>query len=408
MRLHERSAAFWRSPSLLWDVLGRGRYRFNYDQMPITVDRMSLRKRLNLLRAAANIGYRRARPWAMPLHMQLELTNYCNLRCPVCPTGIRAVERKPQPMAPELFERVWDEVGPYLLTASLWGWGEPNLHPRLAAMLRIARRHRVSTMLSTNGQNLDDDDVIRAIFDAPPTFLIVAIDGLTDETNQEFRVRSRLEPALEGVRRLAELKARHGQSLPVLHMRFIIMRHNEHEVPALADFAREHRFDLLTVRSLATVDSDAAVATHSDMVPAEAGYRAFGYADQERVRRDDFYCTNPFWFPSIYADGTVVACEQDHSARLPMGVVSDTTSFRDVWYSEQARDARRRTRDRPSELSFCNNCSLRDRPITDVSIGAQFIQPVDYDRLLEAGTAGGTRDVEPETAPGHTGDRRAG
>ncbi len=394
MRLHERTAAVSRAPALLWDILGRGRYRFSYDQMPITVDRMSLRKRLNLLASGANIAYRRARPWSMPLHMQFELTNYCNLRCPVCPTGIRALDRKPQAMSPELFERVYHQVGPYLLTASLWGWGEPNLHPRLGEILRIARRHRVATMLSTNGQNLNDDRVLQAIADHPPAFLIVAIDGLTDETNSRFRVRARLAPALEGVRRLAELKARRGRTWPVLHMRFIAMKHNEHEVPALPDFARQHRFDLLTVRTLATVDVDGAQQAHAEMIPESTGLRAFQYRDRERVRRDDFYCLNPFWFPSIYADGTVVGCEQDCRAQAPFGVVSGTTSFRDVWYGPAARQARRRIRDGARDLSFCRSCPFRDRPITDVSIARHGIRPVDYDHLLDAPAGEGAAGAE--------------
>ena len=40
-----------------------------------------------------------------------------------------------------------DEVGPYLLTASLWVWGKSLLHPGLHETLRIARRHPVLTLL---------------------------------------------------------------------------------------------------------------------------------------------------------------------------------------------------------------------------------------------------------------------
>ena len=77
-------------------------------------------------------------PWSWPVHMQIELTNYCNLKCPVCPTGIGAINRKPLAMDVSLFEQLMDEVGQYLLTLSLWGWGESILHPQLAKILRIA------------------------------------------------------------------------------------------------------------------------------------------------------------------------------------------------------------------------------------------------------------------------------
>ena len=95
MRSRERISGLLRAPMLTWDVILRGRYDFVYDMMRLRMSRMSMAKRFNLLKAGANLVYRRLTPWSMPLHMQFELTNYCNLRCPVCPTGTRALERKP-------------------------------------------------------------------------------------------------------------------------------------------------------------------------------------------------------------------------------------------------------------------------------------------------------------------------
>lgn len=226
MRLGERWHGLVRAPKLAWDILARGEYSFVYDQMPVRLRRMPAAKRVNLLASGMNLLHRRLQPWSMPLHMQFELANFCNLRCPVCPTGIGEIRRKRQSMSPDLFRQVIDAVGPYLLTASLWAWGEPTLHPQLGRILQAARRHPLVTFLSTNGQNFCDRKVVDALIENPPTYLIVAIDGLTDEVNTRFRKGARLTNALEGVRRLAELKRRRGAQLPVLHMRFIVMRHN--------------------------------------------------------------------------------------------------------------------------------------------------------------------------------------
>lgn len=103
-----------------------------------------------------------------------------------------------------LFRDTMAEVGPYLLTASLWGWGESLLHPQFADFLREAQKYKITVMLSTNGQNLDHNEVIDAISEYPPTFLIVAIDGITDESNARFRVGARLAPIIAGMRRLVE------------------------------------------------------------------------------------------------------------------------------------------------------------------------------------------------------------
>ena len=103
----------------------------------------------------------------------------------------------------DLFERLINQVGPYLLTASPWAWGEPLLHPQLGDILRAIRKHKIATFLSTNGQLLNNDKILSALISEPPTYLIVAIDGLTDEINSKFRSGAKFEPALSGIRKLA-------------------------------------------------------------------------------------------------------------------------------------------------------------------------------------------------------------
>jgi len=113
-----------------------------------------------------------------------------------------------------------NEAGPYLLSTSLWGWGEPLLHPELPEILRLQQGRGIVTFLSTNGQNLDDERILKALIDYPPTYLIVALDGITNQTNSKFRVGARLEPALEGVQSLARMKRKKTRLIhtaPPLH-----------------------------------------------------------------------------------------------------------------------------------------------------------------------------------------------
>lgn len=379
MRSHERQRSLLNSPRLAWNILAKGDYPFVYDQMQIAMKGMTWRKRCNLFQSGANLLHRRLKPWCMPLHMQFELTNYCNLNCPVCPTGINAVDRKKEPMDVSLFERLIDEVGPYLLTASLWAWGEPLLHPQIEDILRAIRKHRIATFLSTNGQTLNDDRVLKALIDQPPTYLIVAIDGLTDETNTKFRSGAKLEPALTGIRKLARLKEERGVQLPVLHMRFIVMKHNQHQVPDLQEFARDHHFDLLTIRTLSIIDRDSPDVTHQDLVPDDNSLCAYQYRDRRRIERDDYYCLEPFWFPTVFADGTVVACEQDYNAKMALGLFSESSSFKSIWYSQEACNTRKCIRDHNGDIRFCRNCPYRDRETTDVSIQAHCLNDkIDY------------------------------
>lgn len=375
MRDHERRRGLARSPRLLADVLLKGQYEFIYDRMPISVRRMPFSKRLNLVLAGTHLIRRQIRPLNMPLHMQFEFTSYCNLQCPICPTGVDELDREAAAMDPALFERVWEETAPYLLTATLWGWGEPLLHPQLSRMLEIASRYNVATLLSTNGMPLKQERVREAIMDHPPMTLIVAIDGLTDSTNSKYRIGAKLEPILEGVRKLAEMKRKRKAKYPVLQLRYIVMRHNEHEVEHLERFARENEFELLTLRSIGLHDIENVEAIQSNFVPLNEILQPYQYKDGQRQHRPGFICTMPFWFPSIQADGGIVSCEQDHSGEHRFGLMDAKTSFRDIWFSRRAAEVRRLIRDDREKLSYCRACPYADRPTSDCSIESRVLVP---------------------------------
>jgi radical SAM protein with 4Fe4S-binding SPASM domain len=305
--------------------------------------------------------------------MQVEITNYCGLACPVCPTGNGELHRAPKAIDVELFERLMEDVGHSLLTLTMWAWGEPLLHKQLDEILAITRRYPFASLLSTNGQNLDDPRIQKALREHPPTYLIAAMDGLCDETNSVFRAGARLKPLLDGVRALADWKARTGSPRPILHCRFMAMKHNEHEIPRLRQFAFDAGFDMVTVRSLLIIDCDEAV--QRAMMPDSDSLRAYGYRESGRVRREDFICQHPTSFPSVFADGTVVSCEQDFNASQPYGSMASGARFKDIWNSRQAdrvRDVILHDRD---QFTFCRNCPYEGRPISSCSLYGYPLRP---------------------------------
>jgi len=373
VRRQERWEYLGRAPRIAWDAIARGQYRFTFDTMPMVVRGLSWPSRLNLLAAGLNLAHRRLRPWSWPIHMQVELTSFCELECPVCPTGIGELDRSASAIDPELFEQVVGEAGPYLLTLSLWAWGEPLLYKHLERALAVTARYPMVTLLSTNGQSLNSRRVQEALRPHPPTYLIVAIDGLSDETNSVYRKGARLAPALEGVRALADWKQRSGSRYPVLHCRFMAMRQNEHELPALREFATAAGFDMVSLRSLSIIDS--ADEAHRDMVPVDELLRAYRYEQGRRVQRHDFVCQHAFSFPTVLADGTVVACEQDFNGQQAYGVLKKGGTFRDIWLGARASEVRRTVRDHPGEYSFCRNCPYADRPISSCSFASYAVRP---------------------------------
>jgi len=358
-----------RSPSLLWDILVRGKYDHTFDLMPMVSQNMSMRKRLNLLKSGMNVLYRRTNPWSWPINFQMELTNYCNLKCPVCPYGAGLLNRPKGDLDVELFRRLMDEIGPYLMNILLWGWGEPLLHPRFPELVKIANGHGVNTLISTNGQNLGDERVLEGLIGEPPTYLIVAVDGLTQETYSTYRVGADLEKALAGVRRLAQMKRQHEQEFPLLNMRMIPTKQNQHEVEQAPEFAAHNGFDMVSIRTMAIVDDEN--CTHGSFLPDSSEFRAYRYENGKRVKREDFRCQNAFAFPAMLLDGSLVACDQDFNAQQAFGRYGNGTTFADIWSSHQAAQIRKVICKDRNSYSTCRNCPFADRVASACTVRMQ-------------------------------------
>jgi radical SAM protein with 4Fe4S-binding SPASM domain len=152
------------------------------------------------------------------------------------------------------------------------------------------------------------------------------------------------------------------------------MKHNEHELPALKQFAESNGFDMVSIRGLSIIDSSEEI--HRAMLAEASHLRPYAYADGKRVTREDFLCQHAFSFPTVFADGTVVACEQDFNGTHPYGSFSESRSFRSIWFSPEAAAVRRVIRTDPSQYSFCRNCPYADRPVSSCSLEAYQLHPI--------------------------------
>lgn len=65
-----------------------------------------------------------------PIYLDLELTNYCNIRCNMCPVGTNVMKREQGYMSETVFEMILDNIKMFRIQGvRLIRWGEPTLHP---------------------------------------------------------------------------------------------------------------------------------------------------------------------------------------------------------------------------------------------------------------------------------------
>ncbi|HEX7407045.1 MAG TPA: radical SAM protein [Candidatus Binatia bacterium] len=337
------------------------RLRIYADRIPYDFERLPLKKLVNACLVEASVHFKPSHPWGWPTHLMVEPSAHCNLSCTLCPvtTGL---DRPQGHMEFQTFKKVLDEVGEYIFTLLLWDWGEPFMNPAIFDMIAYAGQKGIRTISSTNGhlfaRQEKADKVIRSGLDT----LIFAVDGITQESYEHFRQGGELELALEGIRTVVARKKVLGYKKPFINFRFIVMRHNEHEIPQLEELARSLGVDALTLKTLNPCSQDPYAADeegqkHGDYLPLDRRFWRFkGDAMDSRIRRKRNPCKHPWYHPSIHWNGVVCSCTYDPREKYPLGDLREKT-FREIWSDEPYRRLRRQFREGWNQIPLCRECS---------------------------------------------------
>jgi radical SAM protein with 4Fe4S-binding SPASM domain len=261
-----------------------------------------------------------------------------------------------------LFRNLIDQIGDFLFLILLWDWGEPFLNPRIHEMIAYAKRKGIKLISSTNGHLFNNLKLADRVIESGLDTLIFAVDGVSQETYEKYRKRGRLETALEGVRTLATRKRELGSSTPLINFRFIVMRHNEHEIPSLKELAKSLGVDVLTLNPCLNNTyrgKEEAPAKHAlELAPENHRYRRFDFAGNgdTPIHAPSNPCKSLWNAPAIHWDGKVCPCTFDYDDRFVLGDLKKET-FEEVWRGRAYRRMRRMLRQKDSVNHFCNECS---------------------------------------------------
>ncbi len=125
--------------------------------------------------------------WGMPISYSIEPTNHCNLKCPECPSGLGELTRPLGLLKYEDFKNLIDQIKDTGFYVQLYFQGEPYINKNIPKMIKYAQSKNIYISISTNGHFITEKNV-DIILDNAPDKLIFSIDGLDEETYQNYRV----------------------------------------------------------------------------------------------------------------------------------------------------------------------------------------------------------------------------
>lgn len=285
----------------------------------------------------------------MPPAIGVEMTNFCNLRCPECASGSGTMRREKGFMDTAFFVQFIEELKPYLFNINLYFQGEPMMHPDFFAFID-ATGHLYKT-ISTNGHFLDEATAIK-LANAGRGRLIISLDGIDNETYSKYRKNGNIEKVITGIKTVgAEFRKRHSKMK--LEIQVLLNRYNEHQIDAIHKLSMENGATLVK-KSMQVCNPEDIPA----WMPESKKYRR--YIEENGSYRIKSYfprrCARLWFNPVVTWDGKVLPCCFDKDADYIMGDLREQ-SFREIWHGRRYLEFRRAVLSGREKIPICRNCT---------------------------------------------------
>ena len=191
--------------------------------------------------------------WGLPVSISFEPTTSCNLRCPECPSGLRAFSRPTGMLQKDFFTQTIDDIHKQLLYLIFYFQGEPYLNTSFLDMVKYASSKGIYTATSTNAHYLTDE-AARKTVESGLDRLIISIDGTTQEVYQQYRVGGNLGKVIEGAKNIVKWKKQLNSKTPFVFFQFLVVKPNEHQIEDIKRLAKEVGVDEVRFKTAQVYD----------------------------------------------------------------------------------------------------------------------------------------------------------
>ncbi len=333
--------------------------RPNYHDSINFLRKLTLRRVWNALKVLSSFYVSRitGRPvqWGLPMSISFEPTTSCNLRCPECPSGLRAFTRPTGMLEKGFFTQTIDDIYRDILYLIFYFQGEPYLNRDFLEMVQYASSKGIYTATSTNAHYLTDE-MARKTVESGLDRLIISIDGTTQEVYQQYRVGGRLDKVIEGAKNIVKWKKQLGSKTPFVFFQFLVVKPNEHQVQEIQQLGREVGVDEVRFKTAQVYNYE---EDPNQLIPANEKFSRYSLQPDGRYipkNKMANHCWKLWQANVITWDGLVVPCCFDKDATHQLGDLKNQ-SFRDIWQSPSYHKFRSELMTSRKNIDICSNCS---------------------------------------------------
>ena len=280
-----------------------------------------------------------------PRIIDVELTNSCNFRCLMCPTGNHSQTRKTGFMSDSTWGALRRQTVAQDVGLRFIGWGEPLSHPRA---VDIVDGFDGITHVNTNGSYLDAHMAFDLI-DAGLSSIKFSFQGADRETYREMRNIDYFDDLYGKVKEMHW--ARGDDVLPYIHVSTTITR----ETPDMVRAFRE-KFEPVCDRvSVGRTTFDFMDLKAARLRPGELAMLERLAKEDTTVKHHPDPCPEVYDKLSVHWDGSVHVCCNDFDNQTDLGNINDRP-LSEIWRHEVIEMYRERLAKRDYSLPLCRDC----------------------------------------------------
>jgi len=244
----------------------------------------------------------------LPSHVRLEACTLCQLNCTSC-----FMRRDKTVTVGNGYLKFCDfknfiDKNSFVKTVELANNGEIFLNPELMDIIKYAHENGIALRASGGVNfNMVSDEMLEALAQYKFELLSFSIDGASQEVYAQYRRNGDFDRVISNISKLIKYKKKHNSKLPKLKWQYVLMNHNERDVPKAKVIAKKLGIPMIFKL---TWDKNY-VPNDPEMLKRETGLEHLSREEFANSNKQDYvsHVCHQLWdMPTINWDGRLLGC----------------------------------------------------------------------------------------------------
>ena len=326
-----------------------------------------------------------------PYHIEINLTNKCNLECVACHARGKAmyVQEEEKNMTLEVYKKFLSEASKLgVKEIHLSGGGEPLMHDNIFDIMKEIKKQGIRGSIVTNG-SLFNEKAIEELVLAKWDNVLYSLDGPNAETHDFLRKKGVFEKVIQSIKLFNFYKKKHNIEEPTIELCLVLSSFNYNKIEAYLNLASSLSIKKIFIQPIRVNDNNLgrdlkltekqkkefrdfipSLIEKSNKLDIETNLEELDkilidksceikeviedYSKQEE--KEDIMCSlpcySPWYFVGIRSNGDVYPCGVD--APKPFGNIINH-NLKEIWYGQKFNSFRKKILSKEIP-DFCAEC----------------------------------------------------